>query len=112
MRVWWVGSVRPSGFIRSLRFPAAEHRIDWIKPQELIMGKPFEELAAQGRALPPEERVRLLDILLDSLDEPGATSLEQAWAQEIERRVRAHERGEGALFDVEEVMAEAEKLAP
>ena len=70
------------------------------------------ELAAQGRTLPPEERVRLLDLLLESLDEPPNTEIERAWSAEITRRVAAHERGEGTLFDAEEVMAEAARLAP
>jgi putative addiction module component (TIGR02574 family) len=76
------------------------------------MSDRVEEIAAQGRSLPPEERVRLLDLLLESLEEPAGRTLEQAWAAEIERRVLAHQRGEGELFDVEDVMAEAEKLAP
>ena len=71
-----------------------------------------EELAAEGRALTPDQRVRLLDLLLESLDEPPSDALDKAWAAEVERRVRAHERGEGELFDVEDVMAEAEKIAP
>jgi putative addiction module component (TIGR02574 family) len=66
-----------------------------------------EELAAQGRALPPEERVRLLDLLLESLEEPAERTIEKAWAVEIERRVLSHRRGEGELFDVEDVMAES-----
>jgi putative addiction module component (TIGR02574 family) len=66
-----------------------------------------EELAAQGRALPPEERVRLLDLLLESLEEPAERTIEKAWAAEIERRVLSHQRGEGELFDVEDVMAES-----
>lgn len=70
------------------------------------------ELALQGKSLPPAERVRLLDLLLESLDEPPGGEIERAWNVEIERRVRAHERGEGELFDVEEVMAEAARLAP
>jgi putative addiction module component (TIGR02574 family) len=71
-----------------------------------------EEIAAQGRSLSPEDRVRLLDLLLESLDDPAKPSIDKAWAAEIERRVLAHEQGEGELFDVEDVMAEAEKLAP
>lgn len=71
-----------------------------------------EEIAAQGRTLSPEERVRLLDLLLESLDQSPGGAIEAAWAAEIERRVQAHERGEGELFDVEAVMAEAEKIAP
>ncbi len=70
------------------------------------------DLAAQGKTLSPEERVRLLDLLLESLDETPHGAIEAAWAAEIERRVLAHERGEGELLDVESVMAEAEKIAP
>ena len=70
------------------------------------------ELAARGRMLPPEERVRLLDLLLESLDETPNTEIERAWTAEITRRVVAHERGEGKLFDAEEVMAEAARIAP
>ena len=71
-----------------------------------------EEIAAQGRTLSPEERVRLLDLLLESLDQLPTGEIEAAWAAEIERRVLAHDRGEGDLYDVEDVMAEAEKIAP
>jgi putative addiction module component (TIGR02574 family) len=71
-----------------------------------------EELAAQGRALAPEERVRLLDLLLESLEPNPLPDIELAWAKEIERRVAAHDRGEGELFDAEDVLAEAEKIAP
>ncbi|MEO8125228.1 MAG: addiction module protein [Burkholderiales bacterium] len=70
------------------------------------------ELAAQGRALPPEERVRLLDLLLESLEETQGTEIENAWNAEITRRVAAHERGEGKLYDAEQVMAEAARIAP
>ena len=70
------------------------------------------ELAAQGRSLPPEERVRLLDLLLESLHETSTVGVEDAWNAEIERRVAAHERGEGTLYDTEEVMVEAARIAP
>jgi len=38
--------------------------------------------------------------------------VEDAWNKEIERRVAAHERGEGRLYGVDEVMAEAARIAP
>lgn len=76
------------------------------------MATRVEQLAAEGRALPPEERVRLLDLLLESL-EPGASSdMDLAWQEEIARRVAAHDRGDGPVFAAEDVLAEAEKLAP
>lgn len=71
-----------------------------------------EDIAAQGRLLSPQERVRLLDLLLESLDTTPSGDMERAWAAEIERRVQAHERGDGELFDADAVMAEAEKIAP
>ena len=70
------------------------------------------ELAAQGRTLSPEERVRLLDLLLESLHETSTAGVEDAWNTEIERRVTAHERGEGRLYDAEEVMVDAARIAP
>ncbi len=70
------------------------------------------ELAAQGRSLPPEERVRLLDLLLESLQEPSPGTVEEAWNREIERRVAAQDRGEGKLYELDEVMAEAARIAP
>ena len=70
------------------------------------------ELAAQGRSLPPEQRVRLLDLLLESLHETSTAEIEGAWNAEIERRVAAHERGEGKLYDIEDDMAEAARIAP
>jgi len=76
------------------------------------MGDLVAELAAKGRSLPPEERVRLLDLLLESLHDGSVSDLEDAWNKEIERRVAAHECGEGRLYGVEEVMAEAARIAP
>ena len=70
------------------------------------------ELAERGRALPPEERVRLLDLLLESLREAAPGDVQEAWDREIERRVAAHRRGEGRAYDLEEVTDEARRLAP
>ena len=76
------------------------------------MTDPVLELAELGRALPPEERVRLLDLLLESLQEAAPRDVQEAWNKEIERRVAAHERGEVKVYDLEEVMDEARRLAP
>ena len=70
------------------------------------------ELADRGRSLPPEERVRLLDLLLASLHESSTPGLDDPWRQEIERRVARYDRGEAVLHDAEDVMAEAARLAP
>jgi putative addiction module component (TIGR02574 family) len=70
------------------------------------------ELAEQTKSLSAEQRVRLLDLVLESLDVGEPTLVDTAWTAEIERRVAAHERGEGKLYDLEEVMADAAKIAP
>ncbi len=76
------------------------------------MPDPIAELADRGRSLAPEERVRLMDLLLESLHQPAATDIEEAWNQEIARRVARYERGESVLYDVEDVLAEAARIAP
>lgn len=70
------------------------------------------ELADRGRALTPEDRSRLVDMLLESLHEPPLAEIEAAWSQEIERRVAAFERGEVQTYAAEDVFAEARRLAP
>lgn len=69
------------------------------------------ELAQRGRALDPKDRERLVDLLLDSLADAPDPAVEEAWRQEIRRRVAAYERGEATLFDADQVMAEAKRLA-
>lgn len=70
------------------------------------------ELAAQARSLTPEERSRLVELLLDTLHESPLAGVEAAWAEEIERRVAAYERGEVETFAAEDVFAEARRIAP
>jgi len=71
----------------------------------------FSELAQRGKALLPEERSRLVDILLESLHEPAIAEVEAAWALEIERRLADYDRGEAKSIDAEEVFAKARSIA-
>ena len=68
------------------------------------------DLVRRGKALPPEERERLVDQLLESLNEPAAAALDAAWDAEIERRLAAYDRGEVQAIDAEEVFAKAARL--
>ena len=70
------------------------------------------ELVQRGRALDAKDRERLVDLLLDSLIEAPDPDVEEAWRLEIRQRVAAYERGEAVLYDAEEVMVEAKRLAP
>ncbi len=70
------------------------------------------DLAQRGRALSPEDRERLIDLLLDSLAEAPDPAVEEAWRLEIRQRIAAYERGDVALHDASDVMDEAKRLAP
>ena len=69
------------------------------------------ELAQRGKALLPEERSRLVDILLESLHEPVVAEVEAAWHLEIERRLAEYDRGETNSIDADEVFAKARSIA-
>ena len=75
------------------------------------MVDPVSELAAKGAALTPEDRSRLIDLLLVSLHEGPLTEVEAAWDEEVERRLAAHDRGETQSIDGETVLAEARRFA-
>lgn len=76
------------------------------------MPDPVAELAARGRSLAPDDRSRLVELLLESLHEPPLSEIEAAWEKEIVRRVTAYERGEVETFAAEDVFAEARRIAP
>lgn len=69
------------------------------------------EIAKLGKQLPREERERLVDELLASLNEPASEELDAAWEGEIERRLAAYERGEVQSLSADEVFAKARALA-
>ena len=69
------------------------------------------ELAERGKALAPEDRSRLVDLLLESLHEAPVGEVEAAWDEEVERCLAAYDRGEVQAIDGEEVMAKARALA-
>jgi putative addiction module component (TIGR02574 family) len=57
-------------------------------------------------ALPVSERARLARQLIDSLDkDTHDTGVEEAWADEIEKRVQALERGEAKTVSADEAFA-------
>jgi putative addiction module component (TIGR02574 family) len=63
-----------------------------------------EILCAQIVQLPPEERLQVVERILDSLDEPDA-SLDALWAKEADNRLAAYRRGEIRAVTLSEVIA-------
>ena len=51
--------------------------------------------------LTPLEKADIIDILLKSLDEPDA-ALDELWAQEVESRIEAYEKGELKSLSIED----------
>ncbi|MGH8747127.1 MAG: addiction module protein [Burkholderiales bacterium] len=68
-----------------------------------------EELSHKARALPPEDRVRLAEELLASVQEPDA-EVDAAWAEEIKRRIAEIDSGKAKLIPADEVFAEVRRL--
>jgi putative addiction module component (TIGR02574 family) len=73
------------------------------------MATSFKEIEQQARALAAEDRAKLAETLLESLQAP-LSEIETAWAQEIEERVAAFDRGETQAYAAEDVFAEARRL--
>ena len=69
------------------------------------------ELVQRGRELPVEDRERLVDQLLESLNEPAAAELDAAWEVEIERRLSEYDSGAIQAVDAEEIFAKARLIA-
>lgn len=75
------------------------------------MSDPVAELAKRGLALEPEDRARLAELLLASIDAEPATEVEAAWDEEIQRRLAAYDRGESLAIAAEVVFAKASAIA-
>ncbi|HYE41417.1 MAG TPA: addiction module protein [Ramlibacter sp.] len=76
------------------------------------MTDPLADLMERAKSLDPQDRIRLVELLLHSLDEEPIAEVEAAWEKEIRRRIEAFERGEVKTYAAEEVFAEARRLAP
>ena len=68
------------------------------------MNTTAETLSAQAVQLSPDERMALVERILDSLDEPDAT-LDALWAKEVDDRLAAYCRGEIRAVALPDVIA-------
>jgi putative addiction module component (TIGR02574 family) len=66
------------------------------------------ELIQQGLQLPPDERERFANLLLDSLEGPEADeeTVRREWQEEIQRRWDRYESGEEQAIPIEDFLAE------
>ena len=71
--------------------------------KESLLPTTLESLEVEVLRLPPEERSRLLDRLIDSLD--SETTIDKAWDEEAARRDAEIESGQSVPVDGREVIA-------
>jgi len=72
------------------------------------MNKPLKSVSDDALQLSAEDRLRLVDQLLESI-EPGSPSLDQVWSLEIAERVRAFELDDTEAIDADYVFAAARR---
>ncbi len=74
------------------------------------MSASLKQIEEQARSLSAEERAKLAESMLESLHAP-LSEIESAWAEEIELRVAAFDRGEMPAYAAEDVFAEAHRMS-
>lgn len=74
------------------------------------MSASLQQIEEQARVLSAEERAKLAESMLESLHAP-VSEVEAVWAEEIERRVAAFDRGEIPSYPAEDVFVEAHRLS-
>ncbi|MEQ1660972.1 MAG: addiction module protein [Hylemonella sp.] len=67
------------------------------------MSQTAESLSQQAAQLPPTERMKLVERILDTLDTPDP-NLDALWAKEAEDRLAAYRRGEISALPLAEVL--------
>jgi putative addiction module component (TIGR02574 family) len=68
------------------------------------MSATFEDIKQKAAQLSELERAELALALIESLDGPPDTDVEEAWRIEVERRMAQIERGEVQLIPGDEVL--------
>jgi putative addiction module component (TIGR02574 family) len=73
------------------------------------MTQKSQVLLEEALKLTAYERAEVAEQLIASLDEVPDTGVEQAWQEEVQRRLQQVERGEVELIDSDTAMAELRK---
>ena len=73
------------------------------------MPKLGRQILEEALKLPPTERAELIENLLTSFEFPSRETIDGMWAQEVESRIDAFERGEINVTPAKKVFAKIEK---
>jgi putative addiction module component (TIGR02574 family) len=71
------------------------------------MARAVAEIEREIRGLKPDEQERLLRALVEEVDGPPDSGVEQAWLDEAQRRSREIDSGVAKPISAEEVLARA-----
>jgi putative addiction module component (TIGR02574 family) len=63
-----------------------------------------DKLVSEIRALSEEDKLRLLDVILNELDKPDP-EIDRVWADEARRRWKAYKEGRLSTISYEELMS-------
>jgi putative addiction module component (TIGR02574 family) len=61
------------------------------------------KIVSDALSLPPRSRAKLAERLLESLEDPKQKEIDRLWADEVEDRIDAYERGELKAIPGQEV---------
>ena len=67
------------------------------------------ELSQKAQTLCPEQRARLAELLLDSIHKSTDRTVEDAWDDELQRRIDEVDHGVAKLIAAEEVFAQVRR---
>jgi putative addiction module component (TIGR02574 family) len=70
------------------------------------MNRNTAKVIGDALALPPRSRARLADKLLESLDQPRQKAIDKLWADEVEARIDAYEKGEIKVISGKDIFRE------
>lgn len=69
----------------------------------------LKQIEEQAQGLRAEERAKLAETMVESLHS-SVSEVEEAWAEEVEKRVAAFDSGEIPSYPAEDVFAEAHRI--
>jgi putative addiction module component (TIGR02574 family) len=76
------------------------------------MSAALDALSQDALGLPPDQRLALARLLLDSVELEPEPEAEAAWAAEIARRIARFDAGESKPVSAGEVFARLREIAP
>lgn len=72
----------------------------------------LEDIEREAFSLPKDQRLKLAEKLISSVDEVGDTGVEEAWEVEIARRIEEYRSGEVETIPAADVFARLKEIAP